>query len=182
MWVRAARYDLFSFAVFLPYFSMLILSLPLLWMGSKSTSVGPGFCVHRPRQHDTISWELNLISGFFVFFFWVFVWADGINKYGWCLAGGRGCWLKGLHQVPSVSWIFHHSLHFHIDQIVPFVPGILCPFYSYYKWWGDGTGRGWLIHMTVWVGWQGLGIICLFFFLLVLLSFSVSYTVSFLIE
>ena len=43
-------------------------------------------------------------------FFWLFVWADGINKCGWCLAGGRGCWLKGPHQIASVSWIFHHWL------------------------------------------------------------------------
>ena len=36
------------------------------------------------------SCELNLISGFFAFL-WLIVWADGINKCGWCLAGGRGC-------------------------------------------------------------------------------------------
>ena len=42
------RHDLFSFVVFLPYFSILILSLPLLGMGSKSTSL-PGFCVRRSR-------------------------------------------------------------------------------------------------------------------------------------
>ena len=34
--------------------------------------------------------------------------------------------------------------------------------FLFYKWWGDGTGSGWLIHMTVWVGWQGLGIISFF--------------------
>ena len=113
MWVQAVRYDLFSSAVFVPYFSMLILSLPLLGLGSKSNSLSPGFCICRPRQYDTICWELNLISGFFAFF-WLIVWVDGINKCGWCLAGGRGFWLKGLHQIPSVSWIFHHSLHFHI--------------------------------------------------------------------
>ena len=136
MWVQAVRFDLFSSAVFLPYFSMLILSLTLLGLGSKSTSLSPGFCVHRPRQYDTICWELNLISGFFAFL-WLIVWADGINKCGWCLAGGRGCWLKGPHQIPSVSWIFHHSLHFHIYQIVSFVPGILCPVYYYFKCWGE---------------------------------------------
>ena len=114
MWVQAVRYDLFSSAVFLPYFSMLILAIPLLALGSKCTSLSPGFCVHRPRQYDTICWELNLICGFFAFF-WFIIWADGINKCDWCLAGGRGCWLKGLHQIPSVSWIFHHSLHLHID-------------------------------------------------------------------
>ena len=102
MWVQAVWYDVFSFAVFLPYFSMLILSLPLLGLGSKSTSLSPGFCVCRPRQYDTICWELNLISGFFAFF-WLIVWADGINKCGWCLPGGRGCWLKGPHPIPSLN-------------------------------------------------------------------------------
>ena len=89
MCVQAVRYDLLSSAVFLPYFSMLILSLPLLGLGSKSTSLSPGFCVRRPRQYDTICWELNLISVFFGFF-WLIVLADGINKCGWCLAAGRG--------------------------------------------------------------------------------------------
>ena len=99
---------------------MLILSLPLLELGSKSTSLSPGLCVRRPRQYDSITslspglcvrrprqydsitslspglsvrrprqydsicWELNLISGFFAFF-WLSVWADGINKCGWFL-------------------------------------------------------------------------------------------------
>ena len=113
VWVQGVQDDLFSSGVFLPYFSMLILLLPLLGLGSKSTSLSPGFCVRRPRQYDTICWELNLISGFFAFF-WLIVWADGINKCGWCLARGRGCWLKGPHQIPSVSWIFHLSSNFHI--------------------------------------------------------------------
>ena len=56
------------FWVFLLSLSILILSLPLLGLGSKSTSLSPGFCVRRPRQYDTICWELDLISGFFVFF------------------------------------------------------------------------------------------------------------------
>ena len=71
----------------------------------------------------------------------------------------RRCWLKGPHQIPSVNWIFHHSLHFHIYQIVSFTPGILCPLYCYYEWWGDVIGGGWLIHIRVWVGGQGVGII-----------------------
>ena len=113
LWVQTVRYDLFSFAVFLPYFSMLIFSLFLLRLGSRSSSLSPGFCVRRPRQYDTICWESNPISWFFAFF-WVIVCKDGINKSGWCLARGRGCWLKDPHQIPSVSWIVHHSLHVHI--------------------------------------------------------------------
>ena len=92
-------------------------------------------------------------------FSWLIVWADGINKCGWCLAGSRGRWLKGPHQIPSVSWISHHSLHFHIYQIVSFATGILCSLYCYCEWWGDAIGWGWLLHIRVWVGGQGVGII-----------------------
>ena len=46
---------------------MLIFSLPLLGLHSKSTSLSPGFCVRRPRQFDMIGWNFGLISGFFVF-------------------------------------------------------------------------------------------------------------------
>ena len=148
--------QLVLFWVFLLYFSMFILSLPLLGLGSKSTSLSPGFCVCRPRQYDTIFCKFHLISGFFAFF-WLFGGADGI-KCGWCLAGGWGYWLKGPHQIPSVSWKFY-SLHFHIYQTASFVPGILCPLYCYYKWWGDGLGGGWLIYNRVWEGGQGVGII-----------------------
>ena len=136
-WVQAVRYDLFSSVVFLPYFSILILSLSLLGLSSKFTSLSPGFCVRRARQYGTIWWWLNLISGFLVFF-WLIVWADGINKCGWCLAGGRWCWLKGTHQIPKLSWIFHHSLHFYFYWIISFVLGFLRPLYCYYKWCGKG--------------------------------------------
>ena len=112
MWVQAVRYDLFSSGVFLPYFSMLMLSLPLLGLGSKSTSLSPGFCVCRPRQYDTICWKLNLISEFFAFSWLIDL--GRWNQCGWCLAGGRGCWLEGPHQIPSVRWLFQCFLHFHI--------------------------------------------------------------------
>ena len=84
MWLRAVRCDLFCFAVFLPYFSMLILSLPLSGLGSKSTSVSPAFCV------DLLEVESHLWV--LCFIFWVFFWADGINKCGWC---GGGSFISG---------------------------------------------------------------------------------------
>ena len=49
-WVQAVWYDLFSSGVFLPFFSMLILSLPHLGLGFKSTSLSSDWCVRRPRQ------------------------------------------------------------------------------------------------------------------------------------
>ena len=91
-------------------FCTLILLLPPLGLGSKSTSFSPGLCVCKPRKYSTICWKLDLISGFFVFS-WLILWADGINKYDWCLVECKGCWLKGLHRIPSVSWVLHHSLH-----------------------------------------------------------------------
>ena len=82
--------EIVFFFSFSALFSMLILSLPLVGLGSKSTSLSPDLCVRTPRQYDTICWELNLNSGFFAFFGLIAL-ADIINKCGWCLPGGRGC-------------------------------------------------------------------------------------------
>ena len=96
MWLQAVRYDLFSSADFLPYFGMLILSLPLLGLGSLYVDQG-----------STIQFVGSWISFLgYLLFFWLMVWANRINKCGWCLAGGRRCWLKGLHKISSVIWIF----------------------------------------------------------------------------
>ena len=80
--VQAVQCDLFSFGFFLPCFSLLSLSLPLLVLASKSTSLNPRFFVCRSRQYDTICWELNFISGL-LFFLWLIVWVDGINSVVW---------------------------------------------------------------------------------------------------
>ena len=85
-----SKFHHFVFFWDLSYISMLILSLPLLGLSSKSTSLSPGFSVCGPRQYDTVCWELNLSFEFFAFF-WLIVWAGGISKCGRCLAGGRGC-------------------------------------------------------------------------------------------
>ena len=134
--------------MFLPCFCLLILSLPLF-------GLSPGFCVWLLG-----SW-ISFLNSFF-FLGWLF-WVGGISKYGWCLAGGRGCWLKSPHQIPSVSWSFQHSLH--IYQFVSFVSGIPCPLCCYYIWWGDGIG-GWVVNLYEGVdGGQGVGIILYFLFL-----------------
>ena len=57
-------------------------SCPLLGLGCKSTSFRPGFCISRLRQCSTRCWELNLISGFFTFL-WFIVWQiESINVAG----------------------------------------------------------------------------------------------------
>ena len=61
---------------------MLILSRPLLGVGSKFTSLSPGFCVGRSRQYDAICWELNLSFRFFVFSGYLFGEMESINVAG----------------------------------------------------------------------------------------------------
>ena len=78
-WVQAVWYNLFSVVFFVLGLSLLILTLPLLGLASKSTTLSPGLCVGRPRQYDTICWKLDLLSGFFMFS-WMILWADEVNK------------------------------------------------------------------------------------------------------
>ena len=87
--------------VFFPGISLLFLLLTLLRLGCKSTFLSPGFCVQKPRQYNMISCEFDLFSGFFLS--WFIVSEDGVTGCGWCLAGGKGCWLKGMHQILSVN-------------------------------------------------------------------------------
>ena len=61
---------------------MLILSLPLLGLGSKCTSLSPRFCVRRPRQYNRICWELILISGSLPFSGLLFGQMESINVAG----------------------------------------------------------------------------------------------------
>ena len=53
---------------FLLCLSLLILPVPLLGLGSKSTSLSPGFCVRRPTQHNKTWQKFDLFSGFLVSF------------------------------------------------------------------------------------------------------------------
>ena len=100
------------------------------------------------------------------------VWVDGI-KCDWCLAGGRGCWLKRLHQNPSVSWPSHHSSTF--LRLVLVYQVLSCLLHSYQKWWEDEIVEGWVIYISVWVGGQGMDIWKVFSFLLyICLLFSLS--------
>ena len=62
--------------------SLLILSLPVLGLGSKSTSLSLGFCVCRPRQYDTISWELHLFPDFLFLLRWLFGQMDSMDVAG----------------------------------------------------------------------------------------------------
>ena len=109
-------YDTTSFLLFLIWLvfcCLIIVSPPLLGLGFKSIYLSPGFCLCRPRQYNSICWELHLFSGFFVSSLMI-VWADGVIGSALCLAGGRGCWLMGPHKIPITSWIYHRLVHFQI--------------------------------------------------------------------
>ena len=153
--------------VFLFGFSLLILSLPLLGLVYKSTSHSLEFYVRRPRQNNTIYSEFDLFSVFFVSSCLI-VWVNGVESMD--VATVRGCWLKDLHQIQSVSWIHHYSLHFHIHYIASFVPRISWSLYCYFKWWGNRKVLGWFIYVRVWVGGQLVGIIFFSVFVLLLIA------------
>ena len=105
-----------------------------------TTSLSPGFSVCRPRQYDFICWELNLISGFSAFF-WLIGWADGINKYAWCLAGLSWCLIR----------LSHLYLEFYVHCVVIINDG------------GYVIVGGWLIYIRVWMGSKGWGLSDIFF-------------------
>ena len=101
-------------------------------------------------------------------FFLVDSFGDGVNGSDWCLAGGSWSWIKGLHQVPTVSSIFHHSWHFHVYYISSFISRMLWLMCCYCKWWDWHECCWWFIYVRVWVKGQGVDIICFLFFVMFL--------------
>ena len=148
MWVQVVWSNLLCW-VFLLCFSILSLSLLLSGLGSKPTFFGGwggGGGSLNQGQGSTIwiriSFSDSLLSPCFAEMEWLNV-AWGLHE--------SGCWLKGLHQIPNESLLFHHCLHFHIYQTVSFVPGMSWPIYCYCKWGGDGifVGREWLTEVRM---------------------------------
>ena len=84
--------------------------------------------------------------------------------------------IQGRQQIPSASLKFDRPLHFHIYQIVSFLPGVPCPSYCYYKWCGNRIGRRWLIYIKVWVGGQGMVIVLQFLFASLACAFDLSFS------
>ena len=119
---------------------------------------------------------------------WLIVWADGVNQYDWCLAGGRGCWLKGPHPIPSVSWIIHHCTPIRLPHLCQGAMTIVLLLQMM------GTlAEGWEGLGFIYVRGQWIGIIfSIFFTVFVLLliflswlvhdSFSVCFFVPFLLS
>ena len=103
------------------------------------------------------------------------VWADKINKFGWCLAGCRGCWLDSPHEIPSVTWIFHHSSFLILSHILDC---LICTrkdmsielLLNMMLWYG--VGGTWLIYIWMWVGGLRYHLTVLIFFLALLCFFD----------
>ena len=139
MWGQVVWYNLFSVVFFVLGCSLLILSLPLLKLGSKSTCLCSGFCVRRPRQYSVISWEFDIFWGFFCFFL---VHCLGRWSQWMCLLCNRmrGILTQGPAPDPKCKLNISSSSHFHIHYTASFVPRISWSLCCYCKWWGRSEG------------------------------------------
>ena len=89
MRVQTVRYNLLSFeCFFLVWACWFYQYLPYGWVQNLPLLALVPVFVGTPRQYNTIYWKLDLNSSFFVFS-WLIVWADKINKCGWCLPEGK---------------------------------------------------------------------------------------------
>ena len=140
MWVQVVRYDLFSVVFFLLDFILLILSLPLLGLSSKPTSLSPGFCVLRSRQYDLICWEFDLFSRFLFLLGWLFGRMESMDVAGVLQEARDADWRDATDpkcklNISSFLTLPHSSDCLICSKKVM----IMC---CYCKWWGDGKVGG----------------------------------------
>ena len=95
-----------------------LLLQPLLELGSKSTSLSSGFSdVIKAAWYDLLIHCLISWSGFIPENVGRM---DAIVRCGRCLAGGRGCLLKGPHLIPSLKFRLPYLIN--VDQSInPFL-------------------------------------------------------------
>ena len=99
--------------------NILILSLPLFGVDSKSTCLSHGFCIHRPRKYNTICLELII---FWILCFFVVVCLSGWNQWMWIEAyRTEGMVTQGPTPDPKCRWNFPLFLHSDIHQLFPLV-------------------------------------------------------------
>ena len=86
---------------------------------------------------------LKVWSFFRIFCFLLADYLDWLSQWMWLVSCRRQrCWLKGLQEIPSVSWIFHNSLHLHIHYTASFLPRISWALCCCWKWCGNGKVQG----------------------------------------
>ena len=94
-----------------------LLLQPLLELGSKSTSLSSGFSdVIKAARYDLLIHCLISWSGFIP---GNVERMDAIVRCGRCLAGGRGCLLKGPHLIPSLTFRLPYLINA-INRLIPF--------------------------------------------------------------
>ena len=122
LWVadvtKALRYDLLVCCFLSQIIWTFLLLQPLLELGSKSTSLSSGFSdVIKAVRYD-------LLKSCFISFSGDIPgsdgWMDTIVRCGRCLAGGRGCLLKGPHLIPSLNFRLPYLTNVH-QLISPFL-------------------------------------------------------------
>ena len=135
---------------------MSILSPPLLGLGSNFASLSSGFCVRRPRQYNTICWELDLVSRLFVFFLvdclggWnQEIWLVSCRRQGMLTqwpAPDRKCKLiiSSFITLPHLLDCFIYTRNaMSIVLLLQMMGGLhRCEMVAFYKGAGGGTGGG----------------------------------------
>ena len=163
LWVQVVRYDSFSVVFFLFGFSLLILSLSLLGLGTKSTSISPGLCVRRPRQYKTICLEFGIFFFRIFCLFLVDCWG-GWSQWMWLVSCRRPGMLiqrptrdpKCKLNISSFLALLHPLDYFICAKEITIIVLLL-------QMMGRWKGFGWFLHVRVWVGGQGVVIIFLYF-------------------
>ena len=159
LWVQAVWYNLLSVLFFLLRLGMLILSLPLLRLNFKPTSLNPELCVARTRQYNAICWKFDLFPGFYVFSWLI----SGVAWRRWEMLSQRlAADPRYKLNISSFLTLPHplDCLIFAKDIIVSRISSSLC---CYCKWWWDKVGGG---SFKLWFGWQDREWVSHFFYFL----------------
>ena len=146
--------ELFS-CLFLLCLNILILSQPVLGLGSKSKSLNPGFRVCRLRQFNRIYWRFDFLN--------ICCFIDYLGRWNqWMLVLSwrrQGMLIEGPTPYPNCM--------LNISSIVTLL-GVLDWWSSlccYCKRWEDGKGGGWIIYVRVLKWEEGISIMFFTFFL-----------------
>ena len=144
--------------MFLPFFSMLIVSLDL-----GSVCLGQGSMTR--FVWSSISFQSSFSS--------LIVWADGIKKCGWLLEESGDADSRPTPDSKCKLVILSFITLQHL-LTASFVLGISSPFCCYYKWCGASDRWGWFNYIKVCGRKQGLVSSCSFWFFLCFCCFFFS--------
>ena len=153
---------MFSVVFFLLCLNLLILSLPLLALGSQYTSVNPGLCVHESIQYNLLGvWSFFRIFCFFL--------VDCLGRWNYLM------WLVSCRKQEIPTSRDHNRPQVYVEYFITRYTSTsirlihLCQgYHDHCGFTGNDRGCkgwGWLIIVKVWVSEQGMGITCFVLFL-----------------